>query len=245
MDVVFGFQGANGDALFVSRAPGTNSVAGVAVEPSTIVLAGGAICAFVATVLGTGVIDQGVTWSTTLGTVDAAGVLLAPDAELTDLIGIVTATSTQDPSRSGSATFTITAVEAPYLESAPRFARPISDLGSSGWAPSSGNSLYAMLDEKIPDATDFISADGSASCTVALGPVADPGTSSGQVVRYEAHAPDGGSLTVTLKQGNTVIASRHHATLPATETMHELALSAEQCDSITDYRDLRVELAVA
>lgn len=130
------------------------------------------------------------------------------------------------------------------VDDAPRFARPMRDVSKGAWQPSIGTDLYAMLDEATLDLGDFMTASTAALCEIALGPVADPGTSSGQVVRYEAHAPDGGNLTVTLKQGNIVIASRIHAALPVLPTMHELALTPQQCDSITDYRDLRVEFEV-
>jgi hypothetical protein len=132
---------------------------------------------------------------------------------------------------------------------APRFARPTADVSNGGWTPSVGTDLYAVLDEVTPDATDYISADPMGgtpvSCELALGPIADPGTSAGQVVRYEAHSPGGTNLTVTLKQGAATIASRTHASLPTTPTIHELVLNGPQCDAITNYRDLRLVFTVA
>lgn len=124
---------------------------------------------------------------------------------------------------------------------APRFARLFSDISKGAWQPSTGNDLYAMVNEVTPDPANYMQATGSTPADLALGPVADPGASTNQVVRYEAHASQGGKLKVTLKQGTTEIASRTHNTLPTVWTIHELRLTSQQCDAITNYRDLRLE----
>lgn len=132
-------------------------------------------------------------------------------------------------------------VVVPPVQDAPRFARLFSDISKGAWQPSSGNDLYALINEVTPDATNYMQASEPVPAELGLGPVADPGTSANQVVRYEAHASQGGRLTVTLKQGSTVISSRTHDTLPTSWTMHELRLTSQQCDAITNYRDLRLE----
>lgn len=123
---------------------------------------------------------------------------------------------------------------------APRFARLFSDISKGAWQPSTGNDLFAMVNEVTPDPTNYIQTTDPGPAVLALGPVVDPGTSTNQVVRYEAHASQGGRLTVTLKQGEITIASRTHNTLPTVWTIHELILTSQQCDAITNYRDLRL-----
>ncbi len=129
----------------------------------------------------------------------------------------------------------------------PRYARPQTDMAAGSWTPSTGTSLAAMLDEPSADSTDFISATSPSICRIRLNPVTDPGTSSGQVVRYQAWA-DGGGLKVRLYSGGdatlgsgTLIAEWPHASLPTTPTVFAQTLTAPQCDSITDYTNLFFE----
>lgn len=121
----------------------------------------------------------------------------------------------------------------------PRYARPQSDVSAGAWTPSSGTALYAMIDEPSADSADYISTSTPSTCEVKLNPVVDPGTSSGQVARYQVWSLNGDGLTVRLKQGATVIATWTHATLPTTPTIFVQSLTAAECDSITNYADLR------
>lgn len=233
------------------EAPPVATVAGVTVSPAGAVVEA-ATQQFTWVVTGANNPPQTVTLSTTLGAINASGLLTRPAKTAVLQTGTVTAASTLDPNVKGTATFTVPAAivvvdppeDPPAPDDAPRYARPARDVSKGAWQASSGANLYAVLDESLLDLTDYMTASTATTCEIGLGPVADPGTSSGQVVRYEAHAPDGGNLMVTLKQGSAVIASRYHAALPVLATVHELVLTPEQCDSITDYRDLRVEFAV-
>lgn len=122
-------------------------------------------------------------------------------------------------------------------------ARPSSDISSSGWSASSGADLFAMLDEVTPDDADYIIASTvGAVCEIGLSAVADPGTSSGQVMRYRLWSPTGNGATVKLKQGATTIATWTHATLPTTATLYTQALTAGECDAITNYSALSIEV---
>ncbi len=124
---------------------------------------------------------------------------------------------------------------------APRYARPDDDVSAGAWVPSTGTDLYAMIDESAPDSSDYISTASASTCEVALNPVVDPLTSTGQIVRYQAWSAEGNGLTVRLMQGATTIASWAHAVLPVTPTIFAQALTAAECDSITDYADLRFQ----
>lgn len=127
------------------------------------------------------------------------------------------------------------------IASNPRYARPETTLAAGGWVPSEGANLAAMVAEPSADAATFIKATSAGACEIALNPVTDPQTSSGQVVRYQAWSPTGDALTVRLKQGAAVIASWAHAELPVEPTIFAQTLSAIECDSITNYADLRFE----
>lgn len=119
-----------------------------------------------------------------------------------------------------------------------RYARPLSDVTGGQWTASNGGSLADAVKQ---DDSVTMSTTAPGACEIKLGPVVDPQTSSGQVVRYKAGSSNGTGLTVRLKQGAIVIASWTHAALPAAQTLFTQVLSAAQCDSITDYTDLRFE----
>lgn len=90
--------------VYVAPAP---TVTSVTVTPSTATLAGGAMVDFDWVISGTNSPSQAATVTTTLGTINSAGVLTAPAATSSAQSGTVTVTSTQDPTKSGSATFTV------------------------------------------------------------------------------------------------------------------------------------------
>lgn len=122
-------------------------------------------------------------------------------------------------------------------------ARPITDAVPGGWLPSAGSDLWAMLDESTADEADYIyTTSAGDTCELALSAVADPGTSAGQVLSYQAWSPSGGGATFTLLEGATMIATWTHATLPTVPTVYQRALSAAECDAITDYSALVVRI---
>jgi len=93
--------------------PGS-TVSGVAVSPASGTVAGGGVRNFTAIVSGTNSPSQAVSWATNLGTINpSTGQLVAPAATSVQQTGTVTATSTQDPTKSNTATFTVAAVVAP------------------------------------------------------------------------------------------------------------------------------------
>lgn len=121
-------------------------------------------------------------------------------------------------------------------------ARPISDTATGGWLPNTGSSLYATVDEVTADDADYIYATSATTCKMALNPVVDPLASSGQVVSYRAWATAGNGLTVNLKQGAATIATWTHTTLPTSASTFQQILSAAECDAITDYAALSIEM---
>jgi hypothetical protein len=84
----------------------SSSITGVSVSclPSTITSGGTSQCS--ATVSGTGSFSTAVNWSTSAGTISSSGLLSAP--QVTSTVSVtVTATSTQDNTKSGTASVTV------------------------------------------------------------------------------------------------------------------------------------------
>lgn len=126
-----------------------------------------------------------------------------------------------------------------------RYAFPDSDLSSGAWTPSTGTDLYAVLDEASYNDADYIVTSSPSTCLLRLSDVVDPGTSNNQVLRYRAQSSTGATLIARLKQGTTTIASATHSNVPSSWTEYMMVLTGPQCDAITDYNDLRVELEAA
>ena len=85
------------------------SVTGVTVSPSTATVNGGLSQTFTATVAGTASPPQGVTWSTSGGSITSGGVLTAPTATSSIQTVTVTANSVAYGPASGTATVTVPA----------------------------------------------------------------------------------------------------------------------------------------
>lgn len=127
-----------------------------------------------------------------------------------------------------------------------QFARPISDVSTGSWTPSTGASLWACIDEQDASEADFIQSSLTAndSCEVRLSPVEAALIDRLHILNYRARksgaAGNTRGVTVDLLQGATVIASQSHPDLTALWPTPLLVLTKEQGASITDYTDLRV-----
>jgi len=124
-----------------------------------------------------------------------------------------------------------------------QFLRPISDVSNSGWTPSSGSDLFAMIGETVRNDSTYISATApGALCEVLLGTsTGDPLSSINHLPRIVMSAGSGG-IIVRLKQGATLIKAWTYASLTGTDTLYEPTLTSGEIDSITDYTDLRLQL---
>lgn len=132
------------------------------------------------------------------------------------------------------------------VETAARFARPYADVTAGTWLPSQpGAGLFSMIDEPNPNAADFIYATGAGYCEIRLQPVKDPQTSAGQKIRYQLWDEGGGAMTVHLMQGSAYIATWEHLVLPPVPTEQSQTLTPIECDSITNYADLRLRFVAA
>jgi hypothetical protein len=138
---------------------------------------------------------------------------------------------------------TIYSPVAQYLE--PRYAFPIADVSKGSWTASTGSDLFAMLDEPTANDADYIAATSATVCEIRLAPVIDPLTSIGQAVKLRARSTQGSTLIARLKQGSTTIATLNQSGVSGSWTDYSLVLSAAECNAITDYTNLRVELEAA
>ena len=77
----------------------------VSCSPATILYGQTSQCS--ATVTGTGNFSSGVTWMASAGTISSSGLFMAPSGGVTSLQVTITATSTQDTSKSGTATVVV------------------------------------------------------------------------------------------------------------------------------------------
>jgi len=111
--------------------------------------------------------------------------------------------------------------------------RPVSDSSNSGWTPSTGSDLYAMLDEVTPDALDYIVTTATGSiCELALNATTYPGTSS-QKLSYRASSSTGNSVIVRLKNTGGATVRNETQVLTSTDTLYEITLTAPEIAAIT------------
>ena len=90
-------------------APAPPTVSGVTVTPATATVTGELMKQFAATVAGTNSPSQDVTWTSSAGTINTTGWFTAPTATSAAQSITITATSTLDPTKSGTATATVPA----------------------------------------------------------------------------------------------------------------------------------------
>lgn len=119
-------------------------------------------------------------------------------------------------------------------------ARPTSDISNTGWTPSTGSDLYAMLDEVSPDDADYISTSSvGAVCKFGMNATAFPGGAS-QQLSLRASSSTGNGILVTIKDGATTIATRT-LTLTPTFDLHTITLTSGEIAAITS-GNLTVEM---
>ena len=131
----------------------------------------------------------------------------------------------------------------------PQWFPPTSTPVPGGWVSTLGGQLHEAVDERVPDAADYIEYTAAwpapAETAVLALSAAQPDTPGDRVLRYMASRdPDGGKagLTVRLRQGTTVIAEWHHDSLPSTPEVFTRTLSPAEEAAITDYAALNTEL---
>jgi len=112
----------------------------------------------------------------------------------------------------------------------PTLVQPSSTTTPGAWTATGAATLHAAISEAIPSSAEYISVNSASTCEFVLAESAHPGTAN-QTLAYRASSTTGSSLTVTLKQGATIIMSRTHA-LTATDTLYTQTLTAPEIASI-------------
>jgi hypothetical protein len=114
--------------------------------------------------------------------------------------------------------------------------RPTSDISAGSWTPSTGTTLYGVLDEVSVDDADYVTTSTSSTFEVRFDVGGDPVSSIDHIIRYRAK---GVSLTAYLYQNTTLIAT-HSPSITSSFQTFTWTLSAGEADSITDYSNLRI-----
>jgi hypothetical protein len=98
-----------------------------------------------------------------------------------------------------------------------------------------------MIDEESFSDTDYISSATAGSIfEVLLTDLADPGTSTGHVLRYRVSSLYGNGITFKLVQNTTVLDTWTESSLTTDWEARSHSFSGTVIDSITDYRNIRV-----
>ena len=134
-----------------------------------------------------------------------------------------------------------------------QFMRPSSDVTTGSWT---STPLYQKIDETTRDDADFIQSPTDPTSPgndveISLSSISDPNSSSCHTLRYTFRAGTSGeagpTLTVSLMQGSTTIASWNEGNISSLTSwqLRERSLSSLEIDSITDYSDLRIIYSAA
>lgn len=128
-----------------------------------------------------------------------------------------------------------------------QYARPDSDVSAGSWTPSTGATLYGVIDESSASDADYMELSGSPldfTADIGLSSVTDPASSSGHTIRWREYAEGiaaAETLAVYLYQGASLIATlRTGSVTRLAWTDRSYTLSGAEADSITDYTDLRI-----
>lgn len=121
--------------------------------------------------------------------------------------------------------------------------RPDGDVSDGGWTTGTGGSdLWTAIDEVAFDDSDYIRSGDNPSNDACEVTISNPSGAVGEHVTVEYRYCKYGSgridLTVSLKEGSTVIASWTHTDIGTSETTASQSLSAGEVSSITDYSAL-------
>lgn len=104
--------------------------------------------------------------------------------------------------------------------------RPNADISNSGWLPSAGNDLYAMINEATQDDTNYIySSRVGDTCRIALGAMILPGNEW----KYAGSSSMGNGLTMRLYAGEVIVGTWSHMLTP-TNDVYSRQLTQVQSD---------------
>lgn len=105
--------------------------------------------------------------------------------------------------------------------------------------------LYIALDEEMPDDSDWVMPKfpfASYTAKLKLGPLSRPNWRTNHVLRYRSNTQGSNTLTLSLYEGITLIATATQIASSGYQT-NEYRLTQGEMDAITNYGDLYVEIA--
>jgi hypothetical protein len=132
-----------------------------------------------------------------------------------------------------------------------QYARPDSDLVTGNWSPSTGSSLYAVIDEETATDSDYVSVTdnyfGTAeTCQVELSSVTDPDGTTDHTVLVRAYTDSySESVTLSVVLGTSSGAIKTASFTPTTSfANYTMTLSSSEASSLSaaDYADLRIQI---
>lgn len=181
-------------------------------------------------------------WSAVTGSPVAAGVTSLAATGLSN----ATAYKFRVRAKNGAGNSSYT-VSDEFLTQTPVKLRPSADITVGSWAPSTGTSLFAVLDESSPDDGDYVSITGIGTFEIQLTVGVDPTASYGHTVRYRIQGDGAKTFTVRLIQGTTIISTDPTVRVPpaGSWTTYEWTLTAGEANAISNYADLRGRVTVA
>ncbi|MFN8010977.1 MAG: putative Ig domain-containing protein [Holophagaceae bacterium] len=187
------------DSLQLTVNDPSSTITSVSVSPSAPTVNGLSTTAFTATVAGTGSYSSVVSWSASGGSIDAAGQWTAPNGGGPYTI---TATSVQDPAKSGTATVTVVPVNTNPT---------ISDITdkSTTMGTALANIPFTVGDAETPAASLTLGAASTNTALIPVGNITFGGSGANRTVTVTPAAGQSGSstLTITVSDGNGGTAS--------------------------------------
>lgn len=117
------------------------------------------------------------------------------------------------------------------LVSLPTLVQPNGTISAGSWTPTGAATLHDAINELVPSVTEYISTDAASTVELTLAEAAFPGGAN-QTLAYRASSTVNSNLTITLKQGSTVIMTRTHA-LSIDDTLYTQTLTEVEISLIT------------
>jgi hypothetical protein len=117
--------------------------------------------------------------------------------------------------------------------------RPNADTTVGAWTPSTGSTLFGVIDETTPDDADYITASTNTTGKVKVEVSTDPADDTNHSVSIRARATSG-TLTVSLVQGHPseTLIKAWTPSLTSSFATYVLTMSSGEAAAITDYSDL-------
>jgi len=149
----------------------------------------------------------------------------------------ITATGTESATTQGANGSCVALLTLPAAELAPAMqtARPAADISAGAWAPSTGATLWGVLDETTADDGDYISTASNSTAEVGLSTLVTPGAGA-QTLTYRAAGSSAKALKVGLYRGATL--HEEWTTDPLASAVAEFVRTLTT--PLTDVSDLRV-----